>query len=477
MPITHTRWLAASLALVFVIAAATHAAGQVVNLYYKEFRKDGRIYVFNDPGAAERFEKSGETGTGLTRVGVGPGGETVFADNETALELFFFKYNISEKVERPRPPTQRIEWRDGKTRITTDLAYLEVSNRIQLRYNHEFPDDTIKLPGTSEAGDSKGSFRIRRAKMKFEGWFWKQNNLTYELQLNWPDLNTANLGQFLEDANIAWDPAGKGKFRVVLGQFKAPFGRQELTSSGSQSFVDRSLVSNLYSPARQLGVAVSGSVWSNRLEYRAGMFNGNGRTQALNDNDEFMYVGRLMWQPNANQAIAQRAWVSGALYSEADFESTTVPLYAIGVQALKNSLYRTTSTATNNFDVVQFGVDGIFKFKGFCGVGEWYWREQKREAPLASAASTFEQPGWFVQAGQMLNKQRTIEAAFRYGTRDPNDTVDGDDVDEIRGAVSYYYRRHTLKLQADFGKVEQGLGAGKGSRRDNEFRVQAQFIF
>jgi len=77
----------------------------------------------------------------------------------------------------------------------------------------------------------------------------------------------------------------------------------------------------------------------------------------------------------------------------------------------------------------------------------------------------------------MLNKQRTIEAAFRYGTRDPNDTVDGDDVDEIRGAVSYYYRRHTLKLQADFGKVEQGLGAGKGSRRDNEFRVQAQFIF
>lgn len=477
MPITHTRWLAAGLALVSVIAAATNAAGQVANLYYKEFRKDGRIYVFNDPGAAERFEKSGETGTGLTRVGVGPNGETVFADNETALELFFFKHNISEKVERPKPPTQRIEWRDGKTRITTDLAYLELSNRIQTRYTQEFPDDTIKLPGTAEAGDSKGSFRIRRAKMKLEGWFWKPNNFSYELQVNWPDVSGSNPAQFLEDANIAWDPAGKGKFRVVFGQFKAPFGRQELTSSGNQSFVDRALVSNNYSPARQTGVAVSGTVWGNRLEYRAGIFNGNGRTQALNDNDKFMYVARLMWQPNANQAIAQRAWVSGALYSEADFESTTVPLYALGVQYLSNDARRTTATATANFDIQQFGVDGIFKFKGFCGVGEWYWREQEREVPLANASGKFEQPGWFLQAGQMINKQRTLEVAFRYGTRDPNGTLGNDDIDEIRGAFSYYYRRHTLKLQADFGQIEQGLGAGKGSRKDNELRVQAQFIF
>lgn len=477
MHTTLRRWMTGALALAAFLALGSHASAQVANLYYKEFRKDGRIYVFNNPDAAERFDKAGETGTGLTRLGVGPDGETVFADNETALELFFFKYNIAEKVERPKPPTQRVEWRDGKTRITTDMAYLELSNRIQTRYSHEFPDDTIKLPGTGEAGDSKGSFRIRRAKTKFEGWFWKPNNLTYEVQLNWPDVSGSNAAQFLEDANIVWDPTGKGKFRVVFGQFKAPFGRQELISSGNLSFVDRALVSNLYSPARQTGVALSGSIWSNRLEYRVGMFNGNGRTQVLNDNDKFMYVGRLMWQPNANQTIAQRAWVSGALYSEADFESTTVPLYAIGAQILKNDARRTTATATANFDILQFGFDGIFKFKGFCGVGEWYWREQKRELPLANQASTFEQPGWFVQAGQMINKQRTLEVALRYGTRDPNDTVGDDDLDEIRGAFSYYYRRHTLKLQADVGRIEQGLGVGKGSRKDNEFRLQAQFIF
>ena len=78
----------------------------------------------------------------------------------------------------------------------------------------------------------------------------------------------------------------------------------------------------------------------------------------------------------------------------------------------------------------------------------------------------------------MLNGRRTWEAAFRYGDRDVNDTIANDDVKETRGALNYYYRRHTLKLQLDFGRVETGLGAANSNKRkDNEVRLQAQFIF
>ncbi len=133
----------------------------------------------------------------------------------------------------------------------------------------------------------------------------------------------ANVGAILEDANIAWDPQGMGKFRVVFGQYKVPFGRQQMTSSGNQQFVDRSLVADEYERGRDIGVSVQGAVWSNKIEYRVGMFNGNGLNRPSNDNDKFQYNARLMWQPNGNQVLAQRAWVSGALYSEADFESTT----------------------------------------------------------------------------------------------------------------------------------------------------------
>jgi phosphate-selective porin len=344
---------------------------------------------------------------------------------------------------------------------------------VQVRYTHEFPDELSPiLAGTQEAGDSKGSFRIRRAKLKLEGWFWRQNNLTYELQVNWPAVNTSgNPGALLEDANIAWDPAGRGSFRMLAGQFKAPFGLQELTSSGNQSFVDRALVSNQYARGRDTGFAVQGVLFGNKLEYRAGIFNGNGLTQSANDNAALQVNGRLMWQPNGNQVLAQRAWVSGPLYSEADFESTTVPLYAFGLNYEHNDFHNTTtSTSDLRSDVV--GIDGIFKFKGVCATGAYFWREREPEV-----GATFNSNGGYVQAGVMLNRLRTWEGAFRYGDRETRDDVDNDDETEVRGALNYYYRRHTAKFQMDVGRVERGRAPNTGTRKDTEVRLQAQFIF
>ena len=475
------RWLVALLA---VLVSPTMAFGQ--GFYYKEIRKDDRIYVFNNAEEAERFEKSGEMGRGLTRPGAGPNGETVVGDSERALQLFFFKHGISEPVPEPTPPVQRIEWRDGKTRITTDVAYLEISNRIQPRYTHEFPDETITLAGTANAGDSKGSFRIRRAKFKLEGWFWvppevapsprTMPKLSYELQLNWAAVaanvgaQPANVGALLEDANIAWDPQGMGKFRIVFGQYKVPFGRQQLTSSGNQQFVDRSLVADEFERGRDIGVSVQGAVWSNKLEYRVGMFNGNGLNRPSNDNDKFQYNARLMWQPNGNQVLAQRAWVSGALYSEADFESTTVPLYAFALNYEHNDFHLTTTGNDLKSDTV--GIDGIFKYKGISATGEYFKRQREGET-----GGKFDADGYFIQGGVMLNQFRTWEAVLRYGWREVTNRIVNDDVTEVRGGINYYYRRHNLKFQTDFGRVETGLGVSGNKTQNNELRMQAQFIF
>ncbi len=458
-------WFAA---LVMVVVATPLAQAQ--GFYYKEILKDGRIYVFNIAKEADRFEKSGEIGRAITRPGAGPNGETVVADSERALQLFFFKHGISELVPEPPVPVQRIEWRDGKTRITTDLAYLEISNRVMVRYTHEFPNDQITFPG-QDPGDSRGSFRIRRAKFKVEGWFWRQNNLTYELQLNWPAATGANIGAFLEDANIAWDPKGRGSFRMLAGQFKVPAFLQQLTSSGNQSFVDRTLFSDEFARGRDTGFAVQGVLFSNKLEYRAGIFNGNGLTRTINDNASFQTDARIMWQPNGNQVLVQRAWVSGALYSEADFESTTVPLYAFGLNYEHNDFHGTTTGI--DFKSAIVGVDGIFKFKGVCATGAYNWRERTPET-----GAKFNADGWFFQTGVMLNRRRTWEGAIRYGDREVNNRLANDDITELRGGISYYYRRHTLKFQMDVGRLETGLGATNNNKsRLTEVRLQTQFIF
>ena len=83
-------------ALSVLISSAAWAQG----MYYKEIAKDGRIYVFNIAANAERFEKTGEMGIGITKPGVGPNGETVIGDNERALQLYFFKHGISEAGAR-----------------------------------------------------------------------------------------------------------------------------------------------------------------------------------------------------------------------------------------------------------------------------------------------------------------------------------------------------------------------------------------
>jgi len=367
------------------------------------------------------------------------------------------------------PPPVRVEWRDGKTRISAEQAYIEISNRVQVRYTHEFPDEATLLPVAAEPGESRGSFRIRRAKFKIEGWIWREN-LTYELQLNWPGASSSNPAAVLEDAYIGWDPAGARRFRIVLGQFKVPLGRQELTSSGSQQLVDRAIVSNEYARGRDTGVAVQGVLLGNRVEYRAGVFNGGGPSRSINDNTALQYNARVMWQPNGAVPLFQRGWSSGPLYSEGDFESKDAPLYAVGASVERNDFHGTTTN--NDLRSVVFGVDGVYKYRGFFGTGEYFWRRRTPET-----GGDFGSNGWYAQAGQMLNQARTVEAAFRYGTREVNDDLDNDDSSEVRGGLNYYYRRHSLKVQGDFGRVETRLGPGAGTRIDYEVRVQTQFVF
>jgi phosphate-selective porin OprO/OprP len=452
-----------------LLSLALAGSAWAQGMFYAEETKDGRIYVFNIAANYERWKASGESGTGLTRLGAGPGGETVVADNETALELFFFKHGIKQVVERPKPPTQRVEWRDGKTRITTDNAYLEVSNRVQVRYTHDVPDDSRQIAGTANRGDSVGSFRIRRAKFKLEGWMFTQF-ITYEVQMNWPAVTGSNPGAFLEDANITWDPTKQGTFKVVFGQNKVAFGHQELTSSGSQIFVDRAEVSNQYARGRDTGLSVIGVLGGNKLEYRAGVYNGNGLTRTTNDNDEFQYNVRLMWQLSGNQALKQRAWVSGPFYSEGDFESTDTPLVAVAANFESNNFHRTT-TAIDLKDRI-FGFDGTFKYKGVFATAEYYLRERTPET-----GSKFDSDGWFAQAAYNFGPGRKYAISGRYGMFDPSSLAGGNDRKEWRVGASWFYSRHTLKVQADYGQLEdEAANSGRGTR-NKEFRVQTQLIF
>src|SRR3954451_23703752 len=90
------------LALVLALTSASVAVAQVTGLYYQEVEKDGRVYVFNPPEKFHSWEASNDMGTAVTLVGRGPNGETIVAENETAMDLYLFKHNLPA-YERPTP--------------------------------------------------------------------------------------------------------------------------------------------------------------------------------------------------------------------------------------------------------------------------------------------------------------------------------------------------------------------------------------
>jgi Phosphate-selective porin O and P len=339
---------------------------------------------------------------------------------------------------------------------------------VQVRFTEELPDDNTQLAGTPGRGVQRPSFRIRRAKFKLEGWIMRPW-LTYETQVNYPAVTGANVGALLEDAAFDVDfSKGRGTFRVHAGQFKPPWGAQELTSSGNQMFVDRALVSNSFFRGRETGVALWGATPGNKLEWRIGAFNGNGLTRTTNDNDKLQYNARLMWQPNGSQVLNQRAWVTGALYSESDFESTTTPIYAFAINWENQNNFASTTGVDQKWNA--YSVDGIYKFRGFSANGMYSISDRRPET-----GATFQSRGGFIQAGQLFSRRR-YEVALRYGVFDPTDRTARNDMREIRGAFNYYYARHGLKWQTDFGQVDVQSGSSP-TVKTFEVRSQLQFVF
>lgn len=89
-------------AFALALLAVSTATAQVTGLYYKEVEKDGRIYIFNTPEKYHSWEQTGDMGVAVTLVGQGPNGETLVAENDTAMDLYLFKHNLPA-YERPTP--------------------------------------------------------------------------------------------------------------------------------------------------------------------------------------------------------------------------------------------------------------------------------------------------------------------------------------------------------------------------------------
>ena len=112
---------------------------------------------------------------------------------------------------------------------------------------------------------------------------------------------------------------------VRVGQFKTPFGFEQLYADPRLYTAERSLVNDRLTPGRQIGVRSLAEWLYERINYAVGVFNGNGTNLNFNDNDRFLTAARFSVVPFSGRLFEQQArWSIGVDGFQTNDSSVTV---------------------------------------------------------------------------------------------------------------------------------------------------------
>jgi len=357
----------------------------------------------------------------------------------------------------------------------------------------------------AERGDPKQNLMIRRARIVFAGHMWGDKT-QYKVELavapadlgmtrpdgsdNPPILSNQDnyvSRSLLLDWYVQFSQIRDLNFRI--GQWKVPYSRERVISSGDLQFVDRSLSNREFNLDRDIGVEFRSKDLfglDKQLRYYAGVYNGDGHSQYELGSFSPMYVARLEYLPLGNfndygevnfERSQQLGLSIGASFAHVE--------NAAGSQGILGS--RPRDGGTTDYD--NLTADVVAKYRGLSLTTMWFWRKGERQPGSAVDESGVRIPvepprnGWGggAQAGYLL-PWLELEFALRYNVLHRLGAAQESslrDSNEVACAVSYYFARHALKLQADWSRY-WGQGADRGrtfSNGEELVRVQLQAAF
>lgn len=202
----------------------------------------------------------------------------------------------------------------------------------------DVPDNPLTNENEFENKAPENQFQIRRARFKMS---WRPEKwLTAVLQVGGFQDNDFGIS-LLRDAYIHVSPLQYLEIRV--GQFKKPFSRLELRSSGKLQVLNRGegnelLVEELRYGDRDLGLQFSGRILPTvKLDYEIGVFNGSGPDISERGTSKDV-TGRIKAEPFSWLSVG----VNGSLKVFDDTENVDKTAWAAGADAvLKVAGFRT----------------------------------------------------------------------------------------------------------------------------------------
>lgn len=137
-------------------------------------------------------------------------------------------------------------------------------------------------------------------------------------------------------------------FRIKIGQFKEPYGLENLYGDLWLDFLERPSGENFIRPEQDLGLMFFGKLFNKRLEYGLGVFNGSG-TNVGETNDDKDVAGRLTYTPFAG---SDQRWINQlTLGGSATFGKQTATLDSTGPTTAGGTRYFAFVNPTAGGDV------------------------------------------------------------------------------------------------------------------------------
>jgi phosphate-selective porin len=321
--------------------------------------------------------------------------------------------------------------------------FVSIRGRVQLRYT-----------GVDQSGADENSFLMRRLRLTVEGDALPKVGYEFELSGETADGSLPDRARVL-DANVVFKHYPWTQ--VKAGQFKAPFGAEQINSSARLRAIERALAAAL-TPERHLGVMV-GSVSDNqdivrglvahKVDYAVGYFSGKqiqGPADDLHDSSGF-FAGRVVTAPHSRLSLGANFLTSK---NSAGSASQRVGLALPGRR--------------NNFGFDVYANQGPFSL--WAEFVELRFNPEGGEDPRRLR-------GFYLHPSLTLIKDR-LEVWYRYDAFDPNrDVEDNLDKQWHHLGATYFFRNHDLKLQGEYvARREKGR-----ELEDDVLLVQLQLIW
>lgn len=336
---------------------------------------------------------------------------------------------------------------------------------------------------TSDLSASSIEARVRRMRIRMEG-FAVNPKLTYKIQLSFSrgdmDWNVRDNGINNNSPNIVRDAViyyqFHKTFNVGFGQTKLPGNRERVISSGSQQFVDRSNANSTFNIDRDFGIFPTYQNHVGNVVYllKGAVSSGEGRNSNSSD-------GGLAYTSRA-EILPFGAFTNGGDYFEGDLEREEKPKLSLagGYSHHENSIRQGSTLGLDLYESRNMNYwffDYIFKYKGFCTMGEYMNRNTSNPITIDSKGATrriYEGEGANMSLSYCFKNHYEVAARYTYVT--PTAVLKKYDhrVENYTIGVNKYLNHHTTKLQFNAGYTNTFGTTGNPNKENLFFAFQVE---